>query len=77
MALICYKKSWQSEFDNINLPKGRVQDVIINQLQLKVNDAYKKGGKRTANFDHSDATDVVNRGYLDSKLSKNRRSGLL
>ena len=41
MAYISYNRLWKSEFDNIVSKKDKVQDVKINQLKLKVNDALK------------------------------------
>ena len=46
MAILSYNKLWESEFDNIVSKKAKVQDVKINQLKLKVIDAYKKNEKK-------------------------------
>ena len=50
--------------------KDGVQDNNINQLKLKINDAYIKHGKITTSFEPSDNSDVINKDYLDKKLSK-------
>ena len=42
----------------------------INQLQLEVHDSYEKDGKITTNFEAVDDEDVINKGYLDSKILK-------
>ena len=46
-----------------------MQDINLNQLNLKVNDPYEKDEKLT-NFEPSNDGDVVNKAYLDIKLSK-------
>ena len=70
MAYISYIKLWESEFDKIVSSKDRIQDVNIYQLKLKVNDAYIKDEKITANFEPSVDPDVINKAYLDKKISK-------
>ena len=42
----------------------------IKQLKLEVQDTYKKDQKITTNFEAVDDEDVINKGYLDSKLLK-------
>ena len=42
LAYISYDKSWRSESYNNVSAKDRVQDNNLNQLKLKVVDAYKK-----------------------------------
>ena len=42
----------------------------INQLKLEVHDTYKRDEKITTNFETVDNEDVINKGYLDSKLLK-------
>ena len=69
MAYIIYNKLWQSKFYNSVSTKDRVQDINLNQLNLKVNDTYKKDQKIT-NFEPSDDSDVLNKAYLDTKISK-------
>ena len=70
MAYIRYYKIWRSEFNN-NVPaKGRVQDIILNPLKLKVNDTYKKDEKLTTSFEPSNDEDVRNKIFLDKILSK-------
>ena len=70
MAYICYNKLWASEFDGIVSKRDKLQDLNINQLKLEVNDTYKKDEKITTNFEAIDNEDVINKGYLDSKLLK-------
>ena len=70
MAYISYNKLWESEFDNIVSKKDKVQDLNINQLKLEVHDTYKKEEKITTNFEPTDNTGVINKAYLDTKLSK-------
>ena len=69
MAYISYNKLWESEFDGIVSKRDKLQDANINQLKLKVYDTYKKDEKIT-NFEPTDNTDVINKAYLDEKLSK-------
>ena len=70
MAYISYNKLWESEFDGIASKRGKIQDLNINNLKLEVHDTYKKDEKLTTNFEHNDNEDVINKGYLDSKLLK-------
>ena len=61
---------WESEFDGIVSKRDKLQDLNINQLKLEVHDIYKKDEKLTRNFEPNDNEDVINKGYLDSKLLK-------
>ena len=70
MADISYNKLWESEFDNIVSKRDKLQDLNINNLKLEVHDTYKKDEKISTNFEPIDNTDVINKGYLDSKLLK-------
>ena len=70
MAYISYNKLWESEFDGIVSKRDKLQDLNINQLKLEVYDTYKKDEKLTTNFEPVDNDDVINKGYLDSKLIK-------
>ena len=70
MAYISYNKLWEPEFDGIISRRDKLQDLKINQLKLEVNDTYKKDEKLTTNFEAVGNKDVINKGYLDSKLSK-------
>ena len=70
MAYISYNKLWESEFDGIVSKRDRLQDSNISQLKLEVHDTYKKDEKLTTIFEPVDDSDVINKGYLDSKLLK-------
>ena len=70
MAYISYNKLWESEFDGIVSRRDKLQDLNINNLKLEVYDTYKKDEKITTNFEPVDNDDVINKGYLDSKLLK-------
>ena len=70
MAYISYNKLWESEFDGIVSKRDKLQDANISQLKLEVYDTYKKDEKLTTNFEAVDNEDVINKGYLDSKLLK-------
>ena len=70
MAHISYNKLWESKFDGIVSKRDKLQDLNINQLELEVHDTYKKDEKLTTNFEPIDNSDVINKGYLDSKLLK-------
>ena len=70
MAYISYNKLWESEFDGIVSKRNKLQDLNINQLKLEVHGTYKKDEKLTTNFEPVDNNDVINKGYLDSKLLK-------
>ena len=70
MAYISYNKLWESEFDGIVSKRDKLQDLNINQLKLEVHDTYKKHEKITTNFEPTDNSDVINKGYLDDKLLK-------
>ena len=70
MAYISYNKLWESEFDGIISKRDKLQDLNISQLKLEVHNTSKKGEKLTTNFEPVDDSDVINKGYLDSKLLK-------
>ena len=70
MAYISYNRLWESEFDGIVSKRDKLQDSNINELKLEVHDTYKKDEKITTNFEPVDNEDVINKGYLDSKLLK-------
>ena len=70
MAYISYNKLWESEFDGIVSKRDKLQDLNINNLKLEIHDTYKRDEKITTNFEPVDNEDVINKGYLDSKLSK-------
>ena len=70
MAYISYNKLWESEFDGINSKRDKLQDLNIKNLKLEVDDTYKKDEKITTNFEPTDNSDVINKGYLDEKLIK-------
>ena len=70
MAYISYNKLWESEFDGIVSRRDKLQDLNFNQLKLEVHDTFKKDEKLTTNFEPVDNEDVINKGYLDSKLIK-------
>ena len=70
MAYISYNKLWESQFDGIVSKRHELQDLNINQLKLEVHDTYKKDEKITTNFEPTDNSDVINKGYLDEKLLK-------
>ena len=42
----------------------------LSQLKMKVNDTFKKDEKITTNLSPSRYEDVINKAYLDTKLSK-------
>ena len=70
MAYISYNKLWESEFDGIVSKRDKLQDLNINQLKLEVHDTYKKDEKISTNFQPVDDSDVINKAYLDDKLSE-------
>ena len=70
MAYISYNRLWESEFDGIVSKRDKLQDSNINQLKLEVHDTYKKDEKLTTDFEPVNNSDVINKGYLDSKLLK-------
>ena len=72
MAYIGHDKLWRSEFCCNASTKDRVQDNKLNQLKLKVNDTYEKDEKLTTHIEISNNEDVLNKTYLDTKLSKKR-----
>ena len=45
MAFMSYKKSWESNFDNIVSKRDKLQGLNINQLKVEVHDTYKKTEK--------------------------------
>ena len=70
MAYISYNKLWESEFDGIVSKRDKLQDLNNNQLKLETHDNYKEDEKIATNFEAVDDKDVINKGYLDSKLLK-------
>ena len=70
MAYISYNKVWESEIDGIVSKRDKLQDSNINQLKLEKYDTYKKDEKLTTNFEPTDNSYVINKGYLDEKLKK-------
>ena len=70
MAYISYNKLWESEFDGIVSKRDKLQDANISNIKLEVHDSYKKDEKIATNFEPVDDSDVINKGYLDSKLLK-------
>ena len=70
MAYISYIKLLESEFDGIVSKGDKLQDANIRQLKLQIHDTHKKDEKITTNFEAVDSEDVINKGYLDSKLLK-------
>ena len=70
MAYISYNELWESDFDGIVSKRDKLPDLNIKQLKLEVHDTYKKDEKLTTNFEPNDNEDVINKGYLDSKLLK-------
>ena len=70
MTYIGYDKLWRSEFYNNVSAKEKVRDINLNRSELKVNDTCKKDEKNKTIFEHSNDEDVINKVYLDQKLSK-------
>ena len=70
MVYISYNKLWESEFDGIVSKRDKIKVLNISQLKLQVHDTYKKDEKITTNFEPTDNTDVINKGYLDKNLLK-------
>ena len=70
MAFISYNKLWESEFDGIVSKRDKLQDLNINNLKLEIHDTYKKDERISTDFEPVDDSDVINKGYLDSKLLK-------
>ena len=64
------KKLWESELDGIVSKQDKLQVLNIVQQKLEVHDTYKKDEKLTTNFEPTDNSDVINKRYLDEKLSK-------
>ena len=61
---------WESEFLHNVSAKDKTQDIKLNQIKLKVNNTYKKHEKITTNIEPSNPEDVINKSFLDTKLSK-------
>ena len=74
MACISNNNLCESEFDGIVSRKDKLQDLNINHLKLEVHDTYKKDEKITTDFEPFNKEDVINKGYLDKKLIKIKRS---
>ena len=70
MAFISYNKFWRSEFDKIVSKREKAQCLNINQLKHQVHDSYKRDEETTTIFRAGFDKDVINKAYLDEKLSK-------
>ena len=70
MANVSYYKLWKSEFDGIVSKRDKLQDLINNQIKLKVHDTYNKDERRTIKIQPTGDSDVVSKAYLDEKLKK-------
>ena len=70
MAYISYNKLWESELDVIVSKRDKLQDLNISQLKLEVHDTFKRDEKIKTNFEPTDNSDVLNKGYLDDKILK-------
>ena len=70
MAYISYNKLWESENDGIVSKTDKLKGANINKMKLEVSDTYKKDEKTTTKFETTDNEDVINKTYLDEKLSK-------
>ena len=70
MAYFSYNELWESDFHGIVSKRDKLQDSNTNQLKLELHDTYKKDEKITTNFEPSNNEDVINKAYLDEKLSK-------
>ena len=68
MAYISYQKLWESEIDIIVSKRDKLQDLNIIQFKLQVHKTYEKGEKIRTNFEPTDNTDVINKGYLDETV---------
>ena len=68
MDYISYNKLWESEFDNMVCKRDKLQDLKLGHLKFEVYDTHKKDGKVSTNFNPTDNSDVINKGYLDVKL---------
>ena len=44
--------------------------TLLNQLKLKVKDTFKKDEKISMKIEPSNDEDVMNKAYIDTKLSK-------
>ena len=73
LVYIYYDKFWRSEFFNNVTTKSGVEEINLSQLQLKVNDSYKKNETITTKFEPSDKKDVVDKDYLYTELPKLER----
>ena len=65
-----YDEIWRAEYYNNVSAKDRVQDKKPSQSKPKVNDTYKKVEKITTNFEPAKTDDIVNKAYLETKMSK-------
>ena len=70
MVYISWNKLWESEFDNIDSKRDKLQDMRNNQIKLEVDETYKKVKKITTNFQLRNNEDVISKAYLDEKMLK-------
>ena len=54
--------------------RDKLQDLNINQLNFKVHDSYENYEKITTDFEPTDDSDVINKGYLEKKFLKKKVS---
>ena len=69
-AHIGYDTISRSEFYSKTSAKYRVQNVNLNQFEIKAKDTFKKDERITTNFETSNDEDDNNKTNLDTKLSK-------
>ena len=67
MALISYDKLEKNEFSIFVSANNRVLEINYYQIKLKMNDKHET---LTTKFETPDFEDIINKVYLDTKLSK-------
>ena len=70
MAYISYNKLREREVDIFVSKKVKMRDINLDHFKLQVHDTFRNDEKITTNSETSDDTDVINKAYVDKKLSK-------
>ena len=70
MAFPSYNESLESELVNIVFKRDKLQHLNINQSKLQVKYSYKRDEKIATDFEPIIKEHVINKAYLDEKLSK-------
>ena len=70
MAFISHVELRRNQFYTNVSAKNRLQDIILNQIKLKVVGTYKKDEQTATTVENPHIEDVVNKAHLDTEIAK-------